>query len=61
MRRSAHAMTLENTGAATVPPCAKMPICCTSRLGSSITTTVASFGCDAGTKPANTAMILSVE
>ena len=54
-------MILANTGAATVPPWASTPPCCTSRLGSSITTTVASFGCDAGTKPANTAMILSVE
>ena len=61
MRRKAPDITLANTGAATVPPCANVPTSRTSRLGSSITTTVASFGCDAGTRPANTAMIRSVE
>src|SRR5271155_617324 len=61
IKRSEPDITLANTGAATVPPCANRPISCVSRLGSSITTTVASFGCDAGTRPANTAMILSVE
>src|SRR5579863_1546750 len=62
IKRRAPDITLANTGAATVPPSASTPpSSCTSRLGSSITTTVASFGCEAGTKPANTAMIRSVE
>ena len=43
MRRSAPDMTLANTGAATVPPWANVPTSCKSRLGSSITTTVASL------------------
>src|SRR5208283_3988508 len=50
MRRRAPDITLAKTGAATWPPW------CRSPLGSSMTTTVASLGCDAGTRPANTAM-----
>ena len=48
-RRSAPDITLANTGAATCPR--QRPTSCTSRLGSSITTTVASFGCERGHQP----------
>src|SRR5579871_4382425 len=54
MSRSAPDITLANTGAATLPPWC-------SPLGSSMTTTVAIFGCEAGTSPAKTAMKRSVE